>query len=186
MITCLINLLNFSQQLLHLPLLSPALLVTFSSPVSSISTSFSLTPVFFSPSPAVFPPQVFIKTWWRWVKPIIFRAREQPCLKSIGFLEKNKKQHKENREGGWRSGLLNIKQQVSGERGKSCGDAVSDPISISCSPARLQPWLHSDFYSTRQATSGTVTLFSSVISAVLYTHHDMMHLCLSYPWRGPS
>lgn len=87
--------------------------------------------------------------------------------------------------GGRRSGLLNIKQPVSGETGKSCGDAVSDPISISCSPARLQQWLHSDFYSTRQATSGAVTLFRSITPAVLYTNHDMMHLCLSHPWRRP-
>ena len=86
--------------------------------------------------------------------------------------------------GGRRSGLLNINQQVSGERGESCGDAVSGPISISCSPARLQPRLRSDFYSTRQATSGTVTLFRSIIPAVLYTNHDMMHLWLSHPWRA--
>lgn len=156
----------------------------FLHPSSSPSPPLFLLHVFLSPSLAVFPPQVFIKTWWRAVKPIIFRPLEQPCLKSIGFLEK--KQHKEKRRGGRRTGLLNIKQRVSGERRKSCGNAVSDPISISCSPARLQPGLHSDFYSSRQASSGTVTLFRRVILAVLYTNHDMIHLCPSQPWRGPS
>lgn len=37
-----------------------------------------------------------------------------------------------------------------------------------------------DFYPSRQASSGTDTLFSSVTSAVLYTNYDMMHLCLSH------
>lgn len=91
------------------------------------------------------------------MKPIIFRSSEQPYLKSIGFLEKTKNKTQRQLGCGRRSGSSNIKRQVSVERGKSCGDAVSEPISIFCSPARHQPWLQSDFYSSRQATSGRVT-----------------------------
>lgn len=165
--------------------------------IVSSTTIFFLSAFFLSQNflftfPAIFHPQVIIKTWWRWVKPVIFRPCEYPCLKSIGFWKKNPNQptnQKKKKEWigcGRRSGLLNIKQQVSGEMGNSCGDAVSDPISISCSPARLQQWLHSDFYSTRQATPGTVTLSGAVIATILYTNHDRMHLCLSHLWRGQS
>lgn len=69
------------------------------------------------------------------------------------------------------TGVLNIKPEVSWGGG-SCGDALSDPISISCSPAELPLRLGSDFYPSRQGPSGTVALFSGASLAAVYTNHD--------------
>lgn len=113
------------------------------------------------------------------MKPIVSRPSEHSSLKSIGLQKKSTEWIGCGRE----SGLLNIKQWSPGRWG-SCGDAVSDPISISCSPARLQLRLHSDFYSTWRAAPGTVTLFRSALDTILYTNHDTMHLCLSHLQGG--
>lgn len=118
-VTCLINpLISLSGSFL-LPIL-----LIWSSPLflSELSSILLISTVFL--------PQVLIKTWWRWVKPIIFRPCEQPCLKSIRFLAKNS----EWIGCGRRSGLLNIKQQVSGEGGKAvvmqCLTQLASPVHL--------------------------------------------------------
>lgn len=82
-----------------------------------LSNSFSVTCVFQSPSPVILPPQVFIKTWWRSVKPIISRLPEQPCLKSIGLQGKKVHHKEEKKRGGRRPVLLNIKHLSPGKGG---------------------------------------------------------------------
>lgn len=109
--TCLINLLNFSD-IIGVEFWFPFFSLVLSSPSPSLFSHPCL--LFFLSSPFFLPP-VFIKTWWRQMSEANNLQTPWTTLPEINRFPREKKNNTKRVGGGRRSGLLNIKQQVSGE-----------------------------------------------------------------------